>query len=74
MLRTENGTKKLFAPADERVVRARDLKSYTGLSPTTCWRLGKDKKSNFPAKIKLSAGAVGYLLSELLAWLDSKKS
>ena len=54
------------------IARPIDLPSITGLSKTTCWRL--ERVGDFPRRIKLSAGAVGYKTSELLAWLESRQT
>lgn len=40
----------------------------TGLSRTACWRL--ERTGQFPRKRQLSAGAVGWLESEILAWMN----
>lgn len=58
----------------QEVIRPRDLPSVTGLSRTTCWRLSKDPSSGFPKKIRLSAGAVGYLRKQIEAWLLSRQN
>ncbi len=52
------------------IARPRDLPALTGLSKTTIWRL--ERAGNFPQRIQLSIGAVGYLISEIQAWLDSR--
>ena len=54
------------------IARPRDLPSLTGLSRTTCWRL--EHAGDFPKKIRLSAGAVGYRVSEIQIWLDSRQT
>jgi prophage regulatory protein len=53
------------------ITRPRELPLITGLSKTTCWRL--EKSGDFPKRIQLSAGAVGYRTSELLSWLESRQ-
>lgn len=55
------------------VIRPRDLPLVTGLSRTQCWRLSRDPNSGFPAKIRLSSGAVGYSREHLEIWLKSKE-
>ena len=55
------------------VIRPRDLPHVTGLSRTTCYRLGKDPSSGFPLAIRLSSGAVGYFRHQLVAWLKSRQ-
>lgn len=58
----------------QEVIRPRNLPQVTGLSRTSCWRLGKDPTSGFPKPIHLSTGAVGYFRHELEAWLESRQS
>jgi prophage regulatory protein len=53
--------------AEDRNLRNRDLDVITGLSRTTRWRLEREGK--FPARRKLSSMAVGWLKSEIDAWL-----
>lgn len=57
---------------DNAITRPRNLPAITGLSKTTCWRL--ERAGDFPKRIKLSAGAVGYKTSELLEWLASRQN
>lgn len=54
------------------IARPRDLPALVSLSRTTIWRL--ERAGNFPKKIKLSVGAVGYRISEIEAWLDSRQT
>lgn len=56
----------------EQVIRAKSLPSITGLSRTTIWRL--EKAGNFPKRVKLSAGAIGWRLSEVMDWLNSREN
>jgi prophage regulatory protein len=57
---------------NNEIIRPRNLPSVTGLSKTTCWRL--ERAGDFPKRIKLSAGAVGYKTAELLAWVASRQN
>jgi prophage regulatory protein len=52
----------------DRILREREVRTATGLSRTTRWRL--ERAGRFPRKRQLSAGAVGWLESEVLAWID----
>lgn len=54
-----------------QITRPRELPTITGLSKTTCWRL--ERAGDFPHRIQLSAGAVGYRTDELLAWVESRQ-
>jgi prophage regulatory protein len=61
------------SPSTKRnIARPRDLPNLTGLSRTTIWRL--ERAGDFPKKIKLSAGAVGYFRHELDEWLESRQT
>lgn len=53
------------------IIRPRDLPSETGLSRTTIWRL--EKKGDFPKRIRLSVGAVGYLRVAVEQWRQSRE-
>lgn len=58
-------------PADPKaIIRRRQVSSLTGLSPTTLWRLERDGR--FPSRVQLSAGAVGWRLGDVLAWLSTR--
>ena len=54
------------------VVRPSDLPALLSLSRTTIWRL--ERSGDFPNRIRLSAGAVGYRMADIQAWLDSRKT
>ena len=54
------------------IARPRDLPSLTGLSRTTIWRL--ERAGEFPKRIRLSAGAVGYRMTDIITWLDSRQN
>jgi len=41
-----------------------------GLGYTTCWRL--EKAGQFPARVRLSVGRVGWLLSEVQDWIANR--
>jgi len=52
----------------DRILREKEVRVATGLSRTTRWRL--ERAGRFPRKRQLSAGAVGWLESEVLAWMN----
>jgi prophage regulatory protein len=54
--------------ADEldRIIREQECERLSGLSRTTRWRL--ERKGRFPRRLILSDNAVGWRLSEVLAW------
>jgi prophage regulatory protein len=54
----------------DRILRERDVRTMTGLSRSTRWRL--ERAGVFPRKRRLSPGAVGWLESEVVAWLASR--
>ena len=52
------------------VHRKKAVVTLTGLSATTVWRL--TRRGEFPQPIRLSPGAVGWLDSEIRAWLAQR--
>jgi len=53
-----------------RVIRKPEKRILTGLSDSTTDRL--EKKDNFPARIHLTGGHVGWWHDEVLAWLEAR--
>jgi prophage regulatory protein len=51
----------------DRIIRKRELRQITGLSDTTIWR--RIKAGKFPPSRNLSSSAVGWLESEVMAWM-----
>ena len=51
---------------NDRILRWKELKAEIGLSRTTVWRL--EQQSEFPKKIQLSPGCVGWRKSEIETW------
>ena len=51
-------------------LRANTVQQTLGISRTTLWRLCRDGK--FPARRKLSTNIVGFLKSEVEAWILSR--
>lgn len=58
------------APSAERILRSKEVQKLTGLSRTTIWRM--ERKNDFPARVPLTAGSVGWRLSEIEAWMKSR--
>lgn len=56
----------------ERILRFADVRAATGLSRPTIWRL--EHRGEFPKRIQISAGAVGWKQSELEEWISNKAS
>jgi prophage regulatory protein len=63
-------TAPTISPEADRVIREDECLRLTGLSRTTRWRL--ERQDRFPRRLQLSDNAVGWLLSELLAWRTSR--
>jgi prophage regulatory protein len=55
----------------DRVVRRKQLLELIGLSCATQWRM--EKAGQFPARIKLGKGSVGWHLTEVEAWLKDRE-
>jgi len=55
----------------ERIIRANNLVKITSLSKSTIWRL--EKKGQFPSRRQISPNSVGWLESEILEWMESRK-
>ena len=55
----------------DRVVRFNELRTITGLSRSSIWRL--QRNNSFPNSIRISKGACGWLLSDILTWLEKTK-
>lgn len=58
--------------SNDQIIRPRNLPAETGLSRTSIWRL--ERAGDFPKRIRLSAGAVGYRRAEVHAWIESRQS
>jgi len=56
----------------ERVIREAECRQLTGICRTTRYMMEKEGK--FPARRKLGGRAVGWLLSEVAAWQQSRKA
>jgi prophage regulatory protein len=66
MTKTAAGYAAAQQPEEDRIIREAECQRLTGLSRTTRWRLEREGK--FPRRRRLSQNAVGWLLSEILAW------
>ncbi len=56
----------------DRFIRERECREISGLSRTTRWR--QERKGQFPQRRKLSDNAVGWLFSELMAWVNERST
>lgn len=54
-----------------RLIRAAELAEMLSVSPGTIWRM--EKEGRLPAKVKLSPGTVGWIESEIIEFIHSKK-
>jgi prophage regulatory protein len=63
-------TENVIDGEPDRYIREEECFRITGLSRTTRWRLERENK--FPRRRILSNNAVGWLLSEVLAWRSSR--
>jgi len=52
-------------------LREPQVREATGLSRSTRWRL--ESQGKFPARRQLSANTVGWLRSEIEAWIKSRR-
>jgi prophage regulatory protein len=55
----------------ERVIRRKELLKLIGVSSATQWRM--EKAGEFPARRRLGKASVGWLLSEVEAWQQSRE-
>lgn len=54
-----------------RIIRKKELKNILGLSDATIYRL--EKKGEFPKRLKISDGLVGWLYDDIQSWVNAKK-
>lgn len=55
----------------ERIIRAKEVVVMTGLSRTTLWRM--EKAGDFPARVALGVGSVGWRYSEVSSWIKGRQ-
>lgn len=53
-----------------RFLREKEVRARTGLSRTTRWRL--EQAGDFPIRRRLSTNAIGWLESEIEAWMQAR--
>lgn len=53
-----------------RVLRKREVADRLGVSVMTIWRW--EKANNFPRKVQLGSGSVGYIEEEVDGWLIAR--
>lgn len=52
-----------------KVLRAKAVSEMTGLSRVTIWRW--ERNGEFPKRIRLGANSVGWIQSEVVAWVEN---
>jgi prophage regulatory protein len=52
------------------VMRKPETIKTTGLSDPTIWRM--EKQGRFPKRIQLGGNSVGWLASEIFAWIEER--
>ena len=55
----------------DRIIRANEVHTMTGLSRTTLWRM--ENKEEFPRRVSLGANSVGWRLSEIENWMKERQ-
>ena len=55
----------------ERIVRERERREITGLCRTTAYMM--ERRGEFPRRVLLTGGRVGWRVSELEAWIRSRR-
>jgi prophage regulatory protein len=55
-----------------KIIRVKHLAAKIGLSVSTIWRM--EKAGLFPKRRRISAGAVGWLESEVDEWLKTREA
>src|SRR5215470_12666451 len=56
--------------ADDAIVREPECARLTGLSRSTRWRM--ERAGHFPRRRRISPSCIGWLRSEILAWMASR--
>ncbi len=54
-----------------RCLTLKEVSTLIGLSPVTIWRLRR--RNDFPKPIRLSPGRVGFLESDVAAWIEARR-
>ena len=55
----------------ERILRAHEVQKIVGISRSTIWRM--ERKGQFPARLPLGTGSVGWLKIDIESWVNSRK-
>ena len=54
----------------DKIIREREARELSGLSRTSRWRL--EKVGDFPLRRRLGKQSVGWLASDIEAWLETR--
>lgn len=54
-----------------QIIRRKELSNQLGISEVSLWRM--EKRGELPKRVQISERAVGWLKSDIEAWLESKK-
>ena len=60
----------VYGEKGDRLVREKERKYITTMSRSTAWKL--EKAGKFPRRKSLGAKSCGWLLSDLLYWINKK--
>ena len=71
-MNTQPITHTLTPAAPLRCLTLREVAALLGLSVVTLWRLRR--RHDFPKPIRLSPGRIGFLESDIAAWLEARRS
>jgi predicted DNA-binding transcriptional regulator AlpA len=55
----------------DKIIRCKEVLEITGVTRTTIWRW--EEKGEFPARVSLGVGSIGWRLSEVEAWMEARK-
>lgn len=56
----------------DRLIREAECRKITGLSRSTRWRM--ERRGQFPPRVNLTPYIVGWRLSEVMKWVESRVS
>lgn len=56
----------------DRIIRERECRERTGLARNTRWRMMR--RGEFPQSRQLGRGSIGWLESEIAAWIASRET
>jgi prophage regulatory protein len=58
--------------SDDRILLKRTVLERVPVNHVTLWRM--ERRGDFPQRVQISPGRVGWLESEVNAWLEQRKS